>query len=68
MTSESFALVRQRRQEVEKAQARLRAAIIAAYESRGGRTVSELADAAGLSRPRIYQIVSEHKTEGTHGR
>lgn len=38
---------------------RLHAAIIDAYNNRGDSTVDDIAEAAGLSRARIYQIVNE---------
>lgn len=67
MATDPFALVRQRRQEVEDAQTRLREAIVAAYANRGERPVNDLAEAAGLTRGRIYQLVSESKEGRTDG-
>lgn len=38
---------------------RLRAAIVVAFKNRDGFTVDDIAQAAGLTRQRIYQIVNE---------
>jgi hypothetical protein len=67
LSTDPFALVRERRQELADAKTRLREAIVAAYESRGERPVNRLAEVAGLTRARIYQLVNEAKEGGTHG-
>ena len=53
--------VKSARREVTGAQARLRLAIVEAFKSRDVYrcTVEDIAEAAGLTRERVYQIVKE---------
>jgi AcrR family transcriptional regulator len=53
--------VRRARANVERSQARLREAIVAAFNDRQGYTVDDIAEAAGLTRQRVYQLVREQQ-------
>jgi DNA-directed RNA polymerase sigma subunit (sigma70/sigma32) len=44
----------------DRAELDLRRAIKAAFDSRNGYTVEDIAKAAGLTRERIYQVVKEN--------
>jgi predicted transcriptional regulator len=57
--TDPIAEVRRARAGVDRAQERLREAIVAAFHDRQGRTVDEIAEAAGLTRQRVYQIAQE---------
>lgn len=57
--SDPIAEVKRARAAVERDQERLRAAIVAAFNDRQGHTVDEIAEAAGLTRQRVYQLAQE---------
>lgn len=56
--------VRRARTGVERSQVKLREAIVAAFNDRQGYTVDDIAEAAGLTRQRVYQLVQEANRRG----